>query len=102
MPGYKGQTGSSTNIEKPRTAKQKMDQSIHKKRLRKNTEFYTTYYCSNCKNKFEFPFKLESGVNCCPDCMMKQGKFIEVQETKSYRLKDKSVSKSKTKKKRKK
>ncbi|MFE0508068.1 hypothetical protein ACWF7H_27850 [Peribacillus butanolivorans] len=105
MGGLKGQLGSSSNIERPQTAKQYKDNELRKQAQRKNREYYKAYYCPNCKKKIEGPSITAVGVLYCSPCMVKYSKVFPVTETTAYRDKidvNKLYKRKMSKKKRKK
>lgn len=84
MAGLRGQTGSSTNIMKPLTKKQKKDAKLRKEDI--NREFgkrkkVKAYYCPNCNNRSESANEKHDGTKFCTSCFVNYSKIIDVTET---------------------
>lgn len=86
MAGLRGQTGASTNLERPRTKKQKQDRE--KYIIQNGIKRVKTiiYFCSICNSKTENPNKTNEGKPYCTSCVVNRSEVVILKAVKTKKI----------------
>lgn len=93
---FKGQTGVSCSIERPRTAKQKKDAESRRKATRRKLEYFIQYKCVKCNRENEDRV-IGADASFCIYCYIEGNGLNKVEETKGRRMKSSTQHSKSTK-----